>query len=382
MPQPIRQHIKDTYVPPEETIYTLLIDGNNLFKIAITGDKRINSRNEHIGGIYQFFLQIKIMLQKKDFDHVYVMWDEDNSGRLRYDIYPEYKANRDKNYGDYNEGINNFIKKTLLYSKNKTKSKLKDPKDEENFIRERLAIKEYLEELFIRQISVDKVEGDDLIAYYCLNKKDNEKIVIMSGDKDLSQLISDTIVIWDLNKKKFITKENHINELGYHYENILLKKIFCGDASDNIKGVKGLGETLFFKYFPKVIKEKVDIDYIINEAKTINENRILDKKKPIKVLDNIVNRITDGCQGDKLYEINEKIINLKMPLMTEESIEEMKRIIDAPIDPENRSLGNLYKYIIRDDITELKDDNQFVNLFNTFNKLIDKEKKYFYKNMT
>jgi 5'-3' exonuclease len=379
MPQPIKQHIIETFRPPVETIYTLLIDGNNLFKISITGDKRVNSRNEHIGGIYQFFLQIKMMLLKKDFDHVYVMWDEDNSGILRYNIYPEYKENRDKNYGNYNEYINNFIKRTLSYSK--SKPKIKEVKDEEDFVRERLAIKEYLEELFIRQVSVDEVEGDDLIAYYCLHKKDNEKIVIMSADKDLSQLLSDTIIIWDLNKKKFINTKNHIKEVGYNYENILLKKIFCGDISDNIKGVKGLGEISFFKYFSKAIKEKVNIEYIINEAKTINENRILNKEKPLKVLDNIVNKITDGCQGDKLYEINEKIINLKAPLMTQEAIEEMENIIDAPIDPEGRSIGNLYKYIIRDDIEELKEDNKFVNLFNSFNKVIDKEKKYYQKNI-
>lgn len=378
MPQPIRQHIKDTYIPPVETIYTLLIDGNNLFKISMAGDKRLNGIGEHIGGVYQFLLQIKIMLLKKDFDHVYVMWDEDNSGKLRWEIYPEYKANRDKKYGDYNEGINNFIKRTLSYSKNK--SKIKDPKEEEDFARERLIIKEYLEELFIRQISVDKVEGDDLIAYYCLHKKENEKIVIMSADKDLSQLISNTIIIYDLNKKKFINIKNHINEVGYNHENILLKKIFCGDVSDNIKGVKGLGDISFFKYFPKAIKEKVDINYVINEAKIINENRILNKEKPLKVLDNIVNKITDGCQGDKLYEINEKIINLKKPLMTQNAIEEMEKMIDAPIDPENRGMGNLYKYILRDDITELKEDNNFINLFNSFNKLIDNEKKYFLKN--
>ena len=51
----------------------------------------------------------------------------------------------------------------------------------------------------------------------------------------------------------------------------------------------------------------------------------------------------------------------------------------VPIDGEGRTMGNLYNMIVRDDIFEIKDSDRFSTFFSTFNKSIEKEKKY-YKN--
>ena len=54
----------------------------------------------------------------------------------------------------------------------------------------------------------DKTEGDDLIAYYVKNKKSNDRVVIVSADEDLTQLISETVCIYNPRLKKFISHKN------------------------------------------------------------------------------------------------------------------------------------------------------------------------------
>jgi 5'-3' exonuclease len=156
-----------------------------------------------------------------------------------------------------------------------------------------------------------------------------------------------------------------------------------GDPSDNIKGIKGLGEKKLYEFFPDIKTKPVTIDYIFETAKSINEERQLNKPKlkPLTVCENILNKITDGVQGEEIYEINEKIIDLKKPLLTEAAKEEMDNIIHSPIDPEGRSMENLYKIILENKIHDLM-GNKFSSFFSTYKKLVDNELEFYSKNMT
>jgi 5'-3' exonuclease len=234
---------------------------------------------------------------------------------------------------------------------------------------------EMLEELFIRQCVCDETEADDFIGYYVSHKKPNEKVVIVSNDRDLTQLIAEDVIVYIQSLKTFVNTKNHTNIMGYNYQNVVLKKMLCGDASDNIKGIKGLGEKTLFSNFGEIKERKITLEEVIEKAKQINEKRILEKKKPLKWADNIINKITDGCQGEKIYEINEKIIDLKNPLMSNDAKELLESIMYAPIDPEDRTMENLYNIIIKYDIDKLKDPTTFGNFFSDFMYLIDKEKK-------
>ena len=73
------------------------------------------------------------------------------------------------------------------------------------FARQKSILQHILDELCIRQYEFENVEGDDIISYCVQNKKDNEKIVIVSADKDLTQLISDTVIVYNPRNKEFIT---------------------------------------------------------------------------------------------------------------------------------------------------------------------------------
>ena len=385
MKQVIKKTIKEAKnINDEPLIYTLLVDGNNLMKISSV-DKRMNGKGEEYGIVFQFLWQLHKLLQVKDYNFVYVMLDGEKSGQLRYNFYQDYKANRDKNYelsgskSEYDKQIDAYVKKVLDYSRNKHKQQetVRGETEEESFERQKLILKQILEELFVRVCEYDEVEGDDLIAHYVKNKKSNERVVIVSGDRDLTQLINDEVCVYIPSLKKYISPKNHIQELGYTHENVLIKKILCGDSSDNIKGIKGMGDKTFFSLFPDAKTKKYTLDDIFVETKKNIEERLKNKQKPLQVTENILNKVTLGSQGDKIYEINEKIINLSNPLLTKEAKEELDNIMYAPLDPEGRDLKNIYQIIQENEMNDMLDEKKFGNLFAAFYKLIDTEKKYF-----
>ena len=385
MKQVIKKTIKEAKnINDEPLIYTLLVDGNNLMKNSSV-DKRMNGKGEEYGIVFQFLWQLHKLLQVKDYNFVYVMLDGEKSGQLRYNFYQDYKANRDKNYelsgskSEYDKQIDAYVKKVLDYSRNKHKQQetVRGETEEESFERQKLILKQILEELFVRVCEYDEVEGDDLIAHYVKNKKSNERVVIVSGDRDLTQLINDEVCVYIPSLKKYISPKNHIQELGYTHENVLIKKILCGDSSDNIKGIKGMGDKTFFSLFPDAKTKKYTLDDIFVETKKNIEERLKNKQKPLQVTENILNKVTLGSQGDKIYEINDKIINLSNPLLTKEAKEELDNIMYAPLDPEGRDLKNIYQIIQENEMNDMLDEKKFGNLFAAFYKLIDTEKKYF-----
>lgn len=390
MKQPIRRNIKENHnISNVKPIYTLLIDGNSVMKMSAV-DKRKSGKGLEYGMLYQTLLQIKIQIQKKDYDHVYFMLDGNNSGVLRYNIYNEYKANRDKNYkseegkSEYQKEYDKRLNSMQQYFALKASSErigTDEESEEDSFDRQREIIYNILEELFCRCCMYDDVEGDDLIAYYVKNKLPNEKIVIVSGDRDLVQLISDDVCLYVTQLKKYVTPSNCVEILGYTHENVLLKKMLCGDTSDNIKGIKGMGEKTFFSLFPDAKTKKYSLDEVIHQTEELIADRLKNKKKPLVVMENIINRVTLGSQGENIYDINKKIIDLSEPLLTKEAKDDMDSLIHAPLDPSGREIKNVYNILLENEFNDLISDNIFSTFFSTFNIVIDKEKKFFEKNL-
>ena len=342
---PRNGEIKETFTN------TLLVDGNSLFKTGLFAAKTTYTRmGEHIGGLYAFITMLRKLLNENLYHNVYVFWDGNFSGKLRYNIYEAYKSGRGKDY------ING------------TK-----PKDESELL-QRLKVQEYLEELYVRQIEDEVIESDDFIAYYCLIRKPNEKITICSGDSDLFQLINENINMYFLKSKSYINVDNFKKEIGFPKENAKLIKIFCGDDSDSIKGVKGLGKDGFFEMFPEIKERICTFDEIINKTKELQQERLDNKLKPLKKLDNIINGITDGVQGNRLYEINEQLVDLSKPMMTEEGIEMLEDLIDSKLS-DDRSIKSVYEKMKRDGIEELLGDYRIIDYLTPFKLLSEREKK-------
>jgi len=394
MGQPVRKQIKEAHPDAGvESIYTLLVDGNSVLRQAFR-DNRVNTNGIHYGGVFQFLLQLRMMMQKKDFDYVYVVFDSHDSGILRYQIYPEYKANRDKDYEQSSTETSDYMKaynaklaqmQNYLYKKKEKPVKKLTPAEKivkENFDRERDLLCKYFNELYIRWMIDEKTEGDDLISYYVHHKLPNEKVVIMSADEDLTQLISESVCVYNNIKKKFYSHENFIRLKGYPYQNVVLKKVFCGDKSDNIGNIDGVSETRLTELMPEILTRPVDINEVKERAKEKVEERISQKKKPLKWQENIVNGVSKTAYPGDFYEINEKIISLEHPLLTPEAEEELKEMMHNVQDPEGRSFENLYSFMIEDGIDELSDSDRFAFFFEPYKPLTDKEVKRYKKEMS
>ena len=387
MAQPIRKQIAKIHPElAEKTIYTLLVDGTFILKVCEAASMK-NSRGEEYGALFTFLIKLKTLLKKKDFDYVYVFFDDENSGILRYELYKEYKANRDKNYSMYLLGQSDYARRyneTMRNMRNAIvkKQKKREITDEEeqkkiDFARQRDLLMKYFEELFIRCMFDSETEGDDMIAYYVMNKKPNEKIVIATGDMDLSQLLASDVCIWNPKKNSFFLFDFFKTEFGYPSENVLIKKIFCGDASDNIGNIEGVSDIRLMEIMPEMKERPVTVDEIKERTRQLIEERISKKKKPLKYQENILEGKSKKLYDGDFYEINEKIINLRKPLLTDKAKEMIDEARYNAIDPEGRSLANMAAYMREDDITELLDDRKFASFFIEFNALANREKKRF-----
>jgi DNA polymerase-1 len=330
---------------------TLLIDGANLAKIGFTGVKDLYSDGSHVGAIYHFINTIRKFLEEHNYDKVVVMWDAENSSSVRKGIYPQYKGNRKSSMNEYQL---------------------------ESYLTQNARIKQYLEEVFIRQVEMVNNEGDDLIAYYC-QKATNEDITIFSSDKDLTQLISDKVSVYSPNSKQYFKKGDliTINKVQIPHYNVLTCKILTGDNSDNISGIEGLGEKTLVKLFPDVQVKPCTIDEIRVNA------GILTQEKKSKVLENILTgKSKSGILGEEFYTTNKKIVDLSNPLITEDAKELVEQIINDTIDPADRGYKNLMRLMMEDGLFKYlpKNDEVWVNFLRPFMKLTRKEKRNTNKN--
>jgi 5'-3' exonuclease len=336
----------------EEKTHTLLIDGNALFKFGFFGAKnQYNHKGVHVGGLYAFLTTLRKLLTDDLYHKVFIFWDGNLSGRLRYDFYSAYKSDRGKDY------INGTY-----------------PVDESELIQRRI-VWEYINEMYIRQLKDEVVETDDFIAYYCLNKDDNESITIASLDRDFCQLISNDIRIYFLDLREYVGKDNFNKYFWYRQENSLLVKILIGDSGDSVKGVKGLGDKTLKTEFPELGQQILTLNDIIEIAKEKQLKRTEEKKKPLKVYQNIIDAVTDGVHNGRLYEINDKLMNLNTPIMTKQSIEDLDRLINGTLEDTNRDLKHVFEMMERDGLDKLLGDARYADYLLPFKKLITRERK-------
>lgn len=330
-------------------VKTLLVDGNNLFKIGFHGVREFYHEGKHIGGIYHFVNTIRRFLTEHNYDKVIVFWDGENNSAQRRLISPDYKQNR---------------KQTLNESKR------------ESFEWQMQRIQAYLEEMFIRQVSIEETESDDLIAYYCQISEDEYK-TIFSSDKDLTQLISENVEVYQPMKK--ITLKNGdlvpLKDISIPHSNIATFKIISGDKSDNIDGIQYMGEKTFVKLFPDIVDNAVSVDDIKQRAEELHKT-----DKDNRALQNLLSGKTrKGVFGEEFFDINKKLVDLSKPLLTEESKETIELYHRENLDPDGRGYKNLMRMMMSDGIFKYlpKHDNAWVEFLTPFMKLTRKEKRRF-----
>ncbi len=200
----------------------IMVDGNNLlfrsyFATAYNGNFMKNSKGFPTNAIFGFANMInKIILEENP---VYMVVAFDKGKTFRHEKYDFYKGGRDETPEEL---------------------KVQFPK-----------AKELLTAMGIKYYEIDNYEADDIIgtfSKYCEND-DNYDGLIISSDKDLLQLISKHVEIKLLKSKDYIryNEDSFKEEWGIDPINIIDFKALMGDPSDNIPGVKGIGEKIALK---------------------------------------------------------------------------------------------------------------------------------------
>jgi len=331
-------------------VKTLIVDGNNLLKIGFHGVKDFYNNGEHIGGTWHFLNTVRKFLEETNFNKVMVFWDSDTNSSQRKLIYPKYKMNR--------------------------KSSPNDEEKTDSFNKQKTRVKQYLEEMFIRQLEVENSEADDLIAYYCQISLDEEK-TIFSSDKDLTQLISEKVLIYSPNLKSYYRFGDNIKfkDCSIPHYNVMTFKILAGDTSDNIDGISLMGEKTLIKFFPEILDLKTSLTDILTKGELL-----LKEQQKNVVLGNLLSGKTkEGIMGDDFFKINKKLVDLSEPLIDEEGKEMVREYYSESMDPDGRGHRNLIRMMMDDGFFKYlpKGDDSWVNFLKPFLKLSRKEKTKF-----
>ena len=325
----------------------LLVDGDNLLTIGFYGVKDYFHKGVHLGGIYHFMNTLRKSFELYNLDKIVVFWDGNNSSQQRKLIYERYKQDR----GNHN----------------------RSEEEQSNYDYQRNRIKQYLEEVYVRQGEFEFCESDDCIAYYTQNSP-NENKIIFSSDGDLTQLISPNTQLYNPSHHVLYSEGDNIiyKKEEMIVDNVKIAKILCGDTSDNIAGISNFGIKKLLSLFPELKTRKMSINEIIEMA---NEKHKIDKHN--NSLKNLLTGVTKyGVFGNEFFEINEKIVILDNPLLTDEAINEINQLINDNLDTEGRSYKNCMKLMIEDGFLNIlpKSDDAWIKFLNPFLRLTRKEK--------
>ena len=325
----------------------LLVDGDNLLTIGFYGVKNYFYKGTHIGGIYHFLNTLRRSFETYHLDKIVVFWDGLDGSQTRKKIYIHYKENR--------------------------KSRLRSEEEINSYGYQRDRVKQYLEELFVRQGEYEYCETDDCIAYYSQNSN-NEPKIVYSSDGDLTQLVSETTQIYNPSHGK-IYKQN--DTIVYDHEEILIEnvklvKMMCGDSSDNIAGIRGMGVKRFLSLFPELKTEKISIEQVKDKC-----NVLFEQDKTNRLVTNLLTGVTKhGVFGDEFFDVNSRIVSLDDPFLTDEAKQNIDSLINENLDPEGRSYKNTMKMMMEDGLFNVlpKSDDAWIKFLNPFLRLTRKEK--------
>ena len=231
----------------------ILVDGNNLlfrsyFATAYTGNTMRNSKGFPTNGLYGLVNMLNKIIREEKPEYMLVAFDKGKT--FRHEKYLDYKGGR-----------------------NETPDDLK---------RQFSVAKKLVPLMGIKCFEIDNYEADDIIGTYSkMALIDPEfETTIVSSDKDLLQLINEETEVKLLKQKDYIrmNEETFIDTYGIKPIRMIDLKGLMGDASDNIPGVKGIGE----KTALKLLQEYDSLENVydnIDNIKGATKQKLIDGKE-------------------------------------------------------------------------------------------------------
>lgn len=254
-----------TLVPEEpEEDRLLLIDGHAIMYRSFYAIHGLATSNGFpTNAIYGFLQSLEKVLQ--EFPSSYVVLTMDSKGKtVRHEEFEEYKANR--------------------------------PEMPEELARQIPKIEDITESLGYRVVRKEGYEADDVIAKLAnLARNSGMETLIFTGDKDLAQLVDDTVKLVDTgndNELEVIDSDGIREKYGVPPEKIRDFLALTGDTSDNIPGVPQVGEVRA----QKLLSRFDSLENILERVEEVESNR---------VKDNLIEYGEEAKQGKHLVQLRE-----------------------------------------------------------------------------
>lgn len=242
-----------------------LVDGSGYIFRAYFAMAKANMTNPEgtpVGAVYGFTNMLHKLLTDLHAPYLAVIFDH-KTKNFRYDIYDQYKANRDE--------------------------------PPEDLIPQFPMFRETCEAFGIPAIDMEGYEADDLIATYAkIAKAQGKKVTIVGTDKDLMQLVNDDVRMYDPMKGIYIGNREVEEKFGVTPDKVVDVQALAGDSVDNIPGVPGIG----IKTAAQLITEFGDLDTLLARAEEIKQN---------KRRESLINHADDARMSRKLVKLADDV---------------------------------------------------------------------------
>ena len=282
----------------------VLLDVSAIMYRAYFANMNFRTKNEPTGAVYGFINTLLSIIKEFNPDYMAAAFDVKRSSLKRTEIYSDYKSNRQST--------------------------------PEDLVAQIPRIEEVLDAFNINRYRIESYEADDVLGSIAKKiAKDDLEVIIVTGDKDLSQLVEKNITIALLGKgtegEKFgmlRTAEDVVNYLGVVPEKIPDLFGLIGDKSDGIPGVTKIGEkkalAIFSKYdsLEKIYENIDDLKNIEGIGPSLIKNLTNEKdiaflsRELAKIFTNLDINVEEenlkySMDKEKLYELC-KILEFKM----------------------------------------------------------------------
>ena len=216
----------------------LLIDGSGyIFRAFFALPPLTDKIGTPVGAVFGFCNMLFKLAQDRPGEQMIVVFDK-GSHSFRNDMYAEYKANRDET--------------------------------PEDLVPQFPMVREAATAFGVPVVELEGFEADDIIATYAKQAAaDGRPVTVVSSDKDLMQLISDGIDMFDPMKAKEIGRDEVLEKFGVGPEKVRDVLALAGDSSDNVPGVPGIG----VKTAALLLEEFGDLESLLAGAETIKQKK-------------------------------------------------------------------------------------------------------------
>jgi DNA polymerase-1 len=220
-----------------------MMDGSSyLFRAFYAIGHLSNSKGLPTNAIFGFTQMLLKVLKEHQPDYFVIVFDS-KAPTFRSEVYKEYKANR--------PDMPEALAPQIPY------------------------IKKIIEGYRIATLEMDGYEADDLIGTVAKRMVSDVDVVIITGDKDILQLVSDQIQVYDTMKEKRFGVEEVIQRFGVKPEQVVEVMGLAGDAIDNIPGVPGIGE----KTAIELIKTFGSIENLLAHLDQVSKKKLKENLK-------------------------------------------------------------------------------------------------------